>query len=376
MWGRGFVRGESSDTHTKGEKYEMKPTTPISRGMGRMGGRKRPVDDDDDDDDDDAYFDDSDDEKKPAGGSTLEDDPLDAYMASLEGRDAATAPAPAKRRRFAPPTMAPAPAEAEEVDPLDAYMAGLAEAKPAAPKAASKAVQQCDEESDPAMAYMEMREQRRAEQAARGDGSDEEGAGDDEDGMGSSERVGGPRKQLKDQKGMALLEEIDHDAIEYAPFVKELYRPHPTIREMSDEEVGRYREELGVATSGFDVPRPIRLFEHAGFEPSLLRGIKRLGYETPTPIQCVALPAAMSGRDLIGIAATGSGKTAAYVLPMVRHIMEQPELGRDEGPIGLVLVPTHELAEQVTLAALPPCRPAALPPCRPAALPTTSWRSR
>ena len=76
-----------------------------------------------------------------------------------------------------------------------------------------------------------------------------------------------------------------------------------------------------------------------------------MGYETPTPIQCVALPVALSGRDLIGIAATGSGKTAAYLLPMLRHIMDQPELQKNDGPIGLVLVPTHELAEQARRAA-------------------------
>ena len=52
----------------------------------------------------------------------------------------------------------------------------------------------------------------------------------------------------------------------------------------------------------------------------------RAGYTSPTPIQAQALPAALSGRDVLGIAQTGSGKTAAFVLPMVVHIMDQPEL--------------------------------------------------
>lgn len=60
----------------------------------------------------------------------------------------------------------------------------------------------------------------------------------------------------------------------------------------------------------------------------------RHGYEKPTPIQTQAIPAIMSGRDLIGIAKTGSGKTIAFLLPMFRHIMDQRSLEEGEGPIG------------------------------------------
>lgn len=60
----------------------------------------------------------------------------------------------------------------------------------------------------------------------------------------------------------------------------------------------------------------------------------RQGYEKPTPIQAQAIPAIMNGRDLIGIAKTGSGKTIAFLLPMFRHIMDQRSLEEGEGPIG------------------------------------------
>lgn len=63
----------------------------------------------------------------------------------------------------------------------------------------------------------------------------------------------------------------------------------------------------------------------------------RHGYEKPTPIQTQAIPAIMSGRDLIGIAKTGSGKTIAFLLPMFRHIMDQRSLEEGEGPIGTIL---------------------------------------
>lgn len=72
----------------------------------------------------------------------------------------------------------------------------------------------------------------------------------------------------------------------------------------------------------------------------------RHGYEKPTPIQTQAIPAIMSGRDLIGIAKTGSGKTIAFLLPMFRHIMDQRSLEEGEGPIGTI--PFIKLFIQVT----------------------------
>lgn len=55
----------------------------------------------------------------------------------------------------------------------------------------------------------------------------------------------------------------------------------------------------------------------------------------------------MNGRDIIGIAQTGSGKTAAYLLPMMVHVIDQPELKEGDGPIGLVCAPTRELCQQI-----------------------------
>lgn len=67
----------------------------------------------------------------------------------------------------------------------------------------------------------------------------------------------------------------------------------------------------------------------------------------PTPIQSQAIPTALSGRDLIGIAKTGSGKTAAFLWPLIVHILDQPRLKPGDGIIGLILAPTRELSIQI-----------------------------
>jgi superfamily II DNA/RNA helicase len=75
--------------------------------------------------------------------------------------------------------------------------------------------------------------------------------------------------------------------------------------------------------------------------------IKRLNYTSPTSIQAQAIPAIMSGRDVIGVAKTGSGKTIAFLLPMFRHIKDQRPLEQMEGPVAVVMTPTRELAVQI-----------------------------
>ena len=97
-----------------------------------------------------------------------------------------------------------------------------------------------------------------------------------------------------------------------------------------------------MSTDDFDVT-----FSDLGLRPELLAGLATLGYEEPTPIQREAIPLLLAGRDLIGQAATGTGKTAAFALPILQLI---PERGGRAETIALVLVPTRELAVQVSEA--------------------------
>src|SRR5256886_3961198 len=87
-------------------------------------------------------------------------------------------------------------------------------------------------------------------------------------------------------------------------------------------------------------------FDYLGLDRVLLRAVYGLGYEAPTPIQKEAIPAILSGRDVIGTAQTGSGKAAAFLLPILQRLMKQSP-GRTRA---LVLSPTRELAAQIEVA--------------------------
>ena len=85
-------------------------------------------------------------------------------------------------------------------------------------------------------------------------------------------------------------------------------------------------------------------FGQFGLHGSLERGIRDLGFEKPWPIQFETIPAGLDGRDVLGLAQTGTGKTAAFALPLLDRILEK----RGKGPLALVIAPTRELASQIS----------------------------
>lgn len=130
-------------------------------------------------------------------------------------------------------------------------------------------------------------------------------------------------------------------------FEKSFYKEDGAITARSQRDVDAFRKEKEISVQGRNVPRPVENFDEAGFPTYVMSEVKAQGFPNPTAIQSQGWPMALSGRDVVGIAETGSGKTLTYCLPAIVHINAQPLLAPGDGPIVLVLAPTRELAVQI-----------------------------
>jgi ATP-dependent RNA helicase DDX23/PRP28 len=120
--------------------------------------------------------------------------------------------------------------------------------------------------------------------------------------------------------------------------------------EMTDRDWRIFREDFQISVFGRDVPFAFRSWAESPLPKKLLDAVHRAGYTKPTPIQMQAIPIAMKPRDLVGISKTGSGKTAAFILPMLAYIEQLPPITpvlAQDGPYALVLAPSRELALQI-----------------------------
>lgn len=113
-----------------------------------------------------------------------------------------------------------------------------------------------------------------------------------------------------------------------------------------------FREDFGISMRGptGNTVKPARDWSETGLTEQLLGLVAKVGYAKPSPIQMCAVPIVLSGKDLIGLAETGSGKTAAFVLPMLTHIRLMPPMTEEragDGPYALIMAPTRELVLQI-----------------------------
>ncbi|KAK3002079.1 hypothetical protein RJ639_020241 [Escallonia herrerae] len=129
------------------------------------------------------------------------------------------------------------------------------------------------------------------------------------------------------------------------------WNPSERVQRLKPEQIEEVRLRLNVdvtvATDSPSAPAPIESFTDMCLHSSIMKDIAFHEYTTPTSIQAQAMPVALSGRDLLGCAETGSGKTAAFAIPMIQHCLAQPPVRRGDGPLALVLAPTRELAQQI-----------------------------
>lgn len=115
------------------------------------------------------------------------------------------------------------------------------------------------------------------------------------------------------------------------------YKEDAFIAELTGEQVDRVKKELSIVTDGLEVSRPIIEFEHCHFPEALSSNLKKAGYEVPTPIQMQMVPVGLVGRDVIATADTGSGKTIAFLLPVVVHSLEVKSCESKESMIRFTL---------------------------------------
>lgn len=165
-------------------------------------------------------------------------------------------------------------------------------------------------------------------------------------GFGGGAGFGGGGGRSQDMAG-AGLRKPRWDTMSLEKFQKDFYVESDAVRNRPESEIRAFTEQWGITVQGQGCPKPLFNFSECPFPPDIQQVLAQQGWSQPTPIQSMGFPAAMSGRDVVGVARTGSGKTAAFLLPSLVHIAAQPPLRRDDGPVCLVLVPTRELAQQV-----------------------------
>ncbi|KAI9316009.1 P-loop containing nucleoside triphosphate hydrolase protein [Dichotomocladium elegans] len=227
---------------------------------------------------------------------------------------------------------APMEVDDADIDPLEAYMMDVtAEAR------------RVNEEDKKRMEEMQKTTETRMDEDEV-EPAEEEVAKDEEYGSDPEDILALAAKKAR-KKDLSV---VDHSQIDYEPFRKDFYIEPPELRDLTSDQVDILRIELdGIKIRGVNCPKPIKKWTHCGLPAGCLEVIRRLKFDRPTSIQAQAIPAIMSGRDVIGVAKTGSGKTIAFLLPMFRHIKDQRPLEAGEGPIGVIMTPTRELATQI-----------------------------
>jgi len=126
------------------------------------------------------------------------------------------------------------------------------------------------------------------------------------------------------------------------------------LEHMRERDWRIFKEDYNISTKGGSIPNPMRSWVESGLPKRLLDVVDQVGYTEPSAVQRAAIPIALQSRDLIGVAVTGSGKTAAFLLPLLVYISELPplnELTKNDGPYAIILAPTRELAQQIEIEA-------------------------
>lgn len=317
------------------KKLEKLPTPPLEDvNMENDDAMANGDKDDNDEDDEDMQDAGTEEEAAAAARAAAEkrEERLQAESLAYQAGEDPAASAPEVAETNGDVNMVEAPTEAkpdepvdeeEEADPLDAFMTGLVDPM-TAPRTNGIKISRSKVQQPEAM------------------------FGDDDVDLSTVGADTDDILAMASKRKKKDLPTVNHTKVTYQPFRKSFYHEPSELSEMTEADVADLRLELdGIKIRGVDAPKPVQKWSQCGLGVQSLEVIQKLGYEKPSSIQSQAIPAIMSGRDVIGVAKTGSGKTIAFLLPMFRHIKDQRPLDSLDGPVGLVLSPTRELATQI-----------------------------
>eukprot|EP00494_Astrolonche_serrata_P024991 UN25251 len=163
---------------------------------------------------------------------------------------------------------------------------------------------------------------------------------------GGYQNKGGRRGGYDSNNPGQTLRDVNYTQADLTPFNKQFSTN--TQPPLQAQVLSAWRAQHEITVQGQNVPEPLLSFSKSGLNQSILQQFTRLGFQAPTPIQSQSWPILLSGRDLIGIAQTGSGKTFAFLIPAIVHLRGQSTARRyGEGPSVVVVAPTRELACQI-----------------------------
>jgi len=155
-------------------------------------------------------------------------------------------------------------------------------------------------------------------------------------------------KHVLQKAALKAVKELAQDVV-YTKTMNTGWKPPLRYRQMSEDKRQEIRDMFRIVVDGHNIPPPITSFRDMKFPAAICDALETKGIKKPTPIQMQGLPVALAGRDMIGIAFTGSGKTLVFSLPMIMIALQDEmrlPLIRSEGPVALILCPSRELARQ------------------------------
>lgn len=155
-------------------------------------------------------------------------------------------------------------------------------------------------------------------------------------------------KRIRADTALKSVQERAH-GIEYREPLKTSWIPPRFVQKRAPELSDAMRAKWNIEIEGRDVVAPITTFVGMKFHRALIDYLNRKSITRPTPIQMQGLPVLLNGRDMVGVAFTGSGKTLCFSLPLIQFCIEQEKrmpFDRGEGPYGVIISPSRELARQ------------------------------